>query len=97
MREIVGNVTEKRALLILLDEGHGMVGQIICYEAVAPDHFPVVIHLGVEIVPPMPRAKPIKFLKSARIRVIRVLRSVMPFPKSAMSTFRLLVGARSQF
>ena len=83
MRRVVGYITQERSILICFDEGQGMVREVIDDVAVPADFDAVVIKRRAEIVAPVARSETIEFVESAVIRVIRRLRSVVPFSKRA--------------
>ena len=68
---------------MLADEGDGVIGQVIRHVAIAGHDVAVAVHHRVEVVAPMAGGEPVKFVKSAAVWVVGVLRSVVPLAEAS--------------
>ncbi len=79
MRRIVRQIAEKGPIFILLDERQGVVGQIVDDVSLSSDDFAVVFEDRIEVVAPVARAEAVILIESAAVRMVGVLRAVVPF------------------
>ena len=81
MRRVEGQVTEERAIFVLPDELHRVIGQVVDDEAFAADEPAVVLQDRAEVVAPVAGAEAVILLEAAGVRVIRILHAVVPLPE----------------
>ena len=90
VRRIVGDVTKKRLIPMLLDEAQRMIGEIVNHITLAADSSAVVVQWWTEVVAPMAGGEAVEFVEAAIIRVIRCLCAIVPLSKSARGVTGLL-------
>ena len=92
MRRIVRQVGEEGLFRLhtLLDEGHGLVGEVVDAKALSLDQFAVPLEWRAEVVAPVAGAKAVVLLETAAVRVIRVLHAVVPLAEGAGAVARRL-------
>ena len=90
MRRVIRKIQKKRGLLIIPDKCQRMVGQVIRYESLTMSNLSIMLQYRVPIIAPMARTETIKLLKTTGIRMIRILCTIMPFPKTTCRITRRL-------
>ena len=83
--DIVGEITEEglTAFDICRHKIHGAVCTLIGQISRSAREFAIVLEFGVEILPPVSGTEPKKLVKSPCVRVIGMLRSIVPLAISA--------------
>ncbi|MBA7668601.1 hypothetical protein ES703_76714 [subsurface metagenome] len=82
---VIRQVAEKRPVFVVLDERHGVFGQIVNDVPLSSHDSPVVFEDWVEIISPVPGAESVVFVEAAGVRMVGILGAVVPFPKSCRS------------
>ena len=80
---VVGDVAEKRALVVHLDKLNCRICQRIDDKPIRLHHRTVVIEGGVKVIVPVPSTKAKKLIETLPVRVVGVLRAVVPFAECA--------------
>lgn len=80
---VVWDITEERFIFVLLDEGHGLVGEVVGDVSFASDDFAVAFEDRVEVMSPVAGAEAVIFVESAGVGVVGVLCSIVPFAEGS--------------
>ena len=68
---------------MLLDERDGVVGEVVGDEALAVHELPVVLQRRVEVVAPVAGGEAVVLVEAAAVRMVGLLRAVVPFAEGA--------------
>ncbi|MBA7606620.1 hypothetical protein ES703_13770 [subsurface metagenome] len=80
---VVGQVTEKGALPVLLDEGHGRIGQHVADIALGFNGLAVAIQGSVEIIVPVASTETKELVEALTVGVVGIMRAVVPLTKAS--------------
>src|SRR6185295_9845368 len=89
-RRVERQIAEKRPCLVLLNECHRMVREVVGNETFAAHELAVVFERRVEILAPVAGGEAVIFFKTTRVRMIRPLATVVPFAEGARRVTRRL-------
>src|SRR5205823_6840151 len=74
--------TEERPITMLVDEPDGPVGQVVGDEPIAGHQLAVVVERRVEVMPPVSGREAVVLVEPAAVRVVRILRPVVPLAEA---------------